>query len=40
MPPLDSIPLGWIKLQQIATLLQIMHICMLIETQRDTVKLF
>lgn len=36
MSNLELIPMAWIKLPQTACLFQILHLCMLIETQRDT----
>jgi len=40
MPHLESMPMGWAKLQQTACLVEIIHLCMIIETQRDTTTLF
>jgi len=40
MPLLDSIPLNWVKMVECACLIEIIHQCMVVETQRDTVALF
>ena len=40
MPHLESLPMGWARLQQTACLVEIIHLCMIVETQRDTTALF
>lgn len=40
MPPLESIPLIWVKQVESTCLLEIIHMCMVIDVNRDTVDLF
>jgi hypothetical protein len=36
LPQLDSIPLSWMKRMEGACLIEILHMCMVIDTDRDT----
>ena len=40
MPAMETIPLAWVQVTEGACIIDILHHCMLIDTQRDTVKLF
>ena len=40
MPVMETIPLAWVQINEGATIIDILHHCMLVDTQRDTVKLF
>ena len=40
MPIMETIPLAWVQITEGATIIDILHTCMLIDTGRDTVKLF
>jgi len=40
MPTMETIPLAWVQITEGATVIDILHQCMLIDTGRDTVKLF
>lgn len=40
MPIMETIPLAWVQITEGATIIDILHHCMLVDTQRDTVKLF
>ena len=40
MPQLESIPFTWVKRSEGAFLIEILHMCMVIDTNRDTVHLF
>jgi hypothetical protein len=38
MPYLDSIPLNWVKMAEFASMMQILHLTMLIDAKQDTSK--
>ena len=40
MPIMETIPLAWVQITEGASIIEILHICMLVDTERDTVKLF
>ena len=40
MPIMETIPLAWVQITEGAAIIDIQHTCMLIDTSRDTVKLF
>ena len=40
MPFLDSLPIGWLKLPECAPLIQILHMCMVIDVKQNTVETF
>ena len=37
---METIPLAWVQITEGATIIDILHHCMLVDTKRDTVKLF
>ena len=40
MPYIDSMPLSWIKLSECATLIEVLHMCLMVDPKRDTVATF
>lgn len=40
MPYLENLPLGWLKLAEIAPLLQILHLCLVIDSKQSTAGTF
>ena len=40
MPNLDSIPLTWVQINEGAALIEILHWCLLVDTQRDSTAIF
>ena len=37
---LSTIPYSWVKMPEAQCLIEVLHLCMLIDTNRDTVSLF